>query len=908
MIRKKDVTFFQLLKLRNSRLAWSVLLVALLATFGLWQLSIHLVDDRTEVQFKNQSRQLKTAIEERLLNYEQVLAGSSGLFAVAESVDRQQWQTYVNRLDIERYYPGIHGIGFTKRIQGDDILDHIAMVRAQGLPDYLISPAGARAEYHPIVYLEPSTRRNRRAFGYDAFGDPAHRQAMELARNTAATTMTGKVVLVQEHVDDGQAGFLMYFPVYEGQVIPRSLEERNESLKGFVFSAFRMNNLMDGIVGLISPFLDVRIYDSEVASRDALMYGSNLGSLDEVYSFEMAQSLSYGGRTWLLLTRTTPAFDFLAADPRPTIVMSAGLVISFLLFAFSLALIRSRLMAQASAGRYRAITEGASNITLVLDERGRPTYVSPSTEKMLGYAPAQVPGMNLEALVHPDDWPQLQSCFMQALKCPGTPQTLVHVRIRSRDGSWRDMEGAYTAMMDEPGVHGVVLSLRDLTELKAAQSELHRLAFYDPLTGLANRQLFRDRLDYVIRRCKRSGKASALMLLDLDGFKRINDTLGHDAGDRLLEHVASWLTGCVREEDSVARLGGDEFVVLLSEVSGPDAAAKVAEAILERLCQRIRLNEHDVGVTVSIGVAMIPYDSDDAITLMKYADLAMYRAKERGRNNYQFFTPALNIRAARRLLQQEELNSSLEADRFILHYQPRFDLRTEEVIGVEALLRWQHPERGLVPAQHFIGLAEESGLIVRLGEMALRQACIQIQALERAGFINLRVSVNLSTRQIMDPQFMDMVRKVVTETGVSPHLLELELPAALLNQDEDEIHPILSTLHSMGIVMILDDFGTGSCTLAAMRRLPLTAVKVDQRFIRDIPYNTNATDVAGAVIALAAKLHMTVIAEGVETPQQLSFLRNSGCAECQGNLFSQPLDEDALIGFLLRQHERAMIQ
>ncbi|MBU2875842.1 EAL domain-containing protein [Marinobacter salexigens] len=862
MMNRKDLPLLQLLKLRSSWLAWLLLVVAVALTAASWQFSIRLVEDRTEARFRTQSLQLKTAIEERLLNYEQVLAGSAGLFAVAGKVSREQWREYVQKVDIDRYYPGIQGIGFVERIEVRDMAEHIALVREEGVHKYLVKPLGTGPFYYPMVYLEPGTERNLRALGYDAFSDPVHRKAMEKSRDNAIPTVTAKVVLVQEELAEDQASFLMYYPVYQGGDVPEIRAERRMMLAGFVFSAFRMNNLLDGIIGLISPFLDVRIYDNGVSARENLMYGSNLGSLDNEFSFEMSQTVSHGGRDWLLQTRSTPAFDYLASDPRPLIVLGSGAVISLLLFVIALVLIRSRLMAQISEGRYRAITEGAANVTLVMDE---------------------------------------------AVQSPGKQMPVILARICDAQDNWRNMEGTYTDMLAVPGVEGVVLSLRDLTQLKAAQSELHRLAFYDPLTGLANRQLFRDRLNNVVRRSRRSGEPAALMFLDLDGFKRINDTLGHDAGDELLQQVAKWLEGCVREEDSVARLGGDEFVVLLSQISGTEAAGKVADIILRRLCQRVRLNDHEVGITVSIGITMIPHDSEDPGTLMKFADLAMYRAKEMGRNTYQFFTPAMNIKAARRLLQQEELASALEEERFVLHYQPKIDLASERVIGVEAFLRWHHPEKGLVSAQQFIGLAEETGLIVRLGEVALRQACIQVQALERAGFESLKMAVNLSVTQVTDSHFLDMVRQVITETGVSPEKLELEMPVELLNEDPRMVRELLLSLNDLGICLILDDFGAGSCSLVALQQLPLDVIKIDHRFIRDIPYNVSATDVASAVIALAQQLHLTVVAEGVETPQQLSFLKSAGCTQCQGNLFSYPLEEDALIGFLIRQYERPLI-
>ncbi|WP_323751265.1 EAL domain-containing protein [Marinobacter sp.] len=906
-MKNKELSLRQLLKLRNSWLALLVFIGSVGVTILLWQVSIRLVEDRAEAKFRAQSLQLKTAIEERLLNYEQVLAGSAGLFAVKSEVSRDEWREYVEKVDINRYYPGIEGIGFVQRIGVRQMADHIAFVRAQGVYKYLVKPLGAGPDYYPMVYLEPGTERNLSALGYNAFSDPIHRVTMERARDDAKPMVTGKVVLVQESLAEDQAGFLMYYPVYQGGTIPDVRVERRMMLAGYVFSAFRMNNLLDGIVGLISPFLDVRIYDSAVVSRSTLMYGSNLGSLDNEFSFELSQTLSHGGREWLLQTRSTPAFDYLASDPRPPIVLGSGLAISVLMYLFVLSLVRSRLGAQVNAGRYRAITEGAANVTLVMDRAGKPTYASPSGLDILGFDPDRVADLDFKSLVNAEDWLGLQQAFTDAMLSPGKQMPAVRARVNDAEGHCREMEGTFTSMLNVPGVGGVVLSLRDLTQLKAAQSELHRLAFFDPLTGLANRQLFRDRLNHVVRRSRRSGEPAALMYLDLDGFKRINDTLGHDCGDELLRQVAEWLQGCVREEDSVARLGGDEFVVLLSRVSGTEAASKVAETILRRLCQRVRLNDHDVGVTVSIGVAMIPHDSEDVGTLMKYADLAMYRAKEMGRNNYQFFTPAMNIKAARRMLQQEELATALNEDRFVLHYQPKVDLVSQKVIGVEAFLRWHHPEKGIVPAQQFINLADETGLIVRLGEQAFRQACIQVQALERAGFESLKMAINFSVRQITDTGFLDLIRRVITETGVAADRIELELPAELLNEDPRMLRELLVALNDLGVCLILDDFGKGSCSLVALQQLPLDVIKIDHGFIRDIPYNVSATDVASAVIALAHKLHLTVVAEGVETMQQLAFLKSAGCAQCQGNLFSYPLDEDALIGFLIRQYEKPLI-
>nr|WP_252971545.1 CHASE domain-containing protein [Marinobacter sp. DS40M8] len=417
-----------------------MLIASLAVTVLLWQVSIRLVEDRTEARFKTQSLQLRTAIEERLLNYEQVLAGSAGLFAVAGEVDRDDWREYVDNVDINRYYPGIQGIGYVKRIGVRQMADHIASVRKDGVLNYLVTPLGTGPDYYPMVYLEPGTERNRKALGYDAFSDPVHRHAMARARDHAEPKVTGKVVLVQEEVAEDQAGFLMYYPVYQGGEIPESRVERQMMLAGYVFSAFRMNTLLDGIVGLISPFLDVKIYDSGEVSRDTQMYGSNLGSLDEDFSFEMSQTITHGGRDWLLQTRSTPAFDYLASDPRPPIVLGSGIVISLLMFLFVLTMIRGRIMAQIGAGRYRAITEGAANVTLVLDRDGTPRYASPSSHDILGFDPDKVYGLELASLVHAEDWPQLKSGFDEAVKSPGKQMPVIRGRIRDAQGQWRDMK------------------------------------------------------------------------------------------------------------------------------------------------------------------------------------------------------------------------------------------------------------------------------------------------------------------------------------------------------------------------------------------------------------------------------------------------------------------------------------
>jgi len=443
-----------------------------------------------------------------------------------------------------------------------------------------------------------------------------------------------------------------------------------------------------------------------------------------------------------------------------------------------------------------------------------------------------------------------------------------------------------------------VVNFRDTSRLNLVQSELHQLAFYDQLTGLANRQLFRERLDHAIKACRRKGLKAALMFLDLDGFKRVNDTLGHEAGDKLLQQVAQWLEGCVSEEDSVARLGGDEFTVLLENITGKEAVDRVADKILNALSQRVRLGEHEVSVSVSIGIAMIPADSEDATSLMKYADLAMYRAKELGRNMYQYFQSAMNIRAARRLLLQEELRAAVDNHHFVLHYQPKLDLTRQKIVGIEALVRWNHPDRGLVTPDQFLPLAEDTGLIHRLGEWVIRQACIHAQVLEKAGFEDCRMAINLSAKQIAEPNFVDRLITLIEETGCKAEMLELDVASSILTQDLAQVSDLFGQLKALGVAISLDDFGTGFCSLGMLGLVPVDEVKIDRIFIKDIPLKQSSAEVTSALIALAHKLGLNVVAEGVETREQLDFLEKNGCEYAQGNLFSQALDEDQLATFM----------
>lgn len=448
-----------------------------------------------------------------------------------------------------------------------------------------------------------------------------------------------------------------------------------------------------------------------------------------------------------------------------------------------------------------------------------------------------------------------------------------------------------------------VVSGVDITELKKASTQMEQLALYDSLTGLANRRLFIDRLNQSIHAAKRHDMNVALLFLDLDQFKRINDTLGHDAGDKLLLIVSQRLVASVRAQDTVSRLGGDEFTILLNDVKDSNSVTTVAKQILKVLKEPIRLGKHEVIVSTSIGITMAPEDSTDADTLMKNADLALYRAKEHGRDQYYFFTEELNVNALRMLHIEQELRHALQSDEFTLLFQPQVNLKTGEISSVEALIRWHHPERGEVSPAEFISIAEETGLIVQIGEWVLKNACIQIKLLQELTGYPVKVAVNLSTRQFTDPNLENLITEVLQSADLDANYLELEVTESMLMDDIEKIIHQLERIKSTGTTITIDDFGSGYSSLRYLKRLPVDILKVDREFVKDIPDDLNDMEITSAIIAVAHKLNLKVIAEGVENIDQRDFLVINKCDYAQGYYFSRPLTFEALYAFFQQKQK-----
>lgn len=524
--------------------------------------------------------------------------------------------------------------------------------------------------------------------------------------------------------------------------------------------------------------------------------------------------------------------------------------------------------------------------------------INPAFTKTTGYSEEDIIGKNpsiLSSNRHDDS-------FYQKMweSIDNTGQWRGEIWNRRKDGEiYPEWLNINTIKDSEGNITHYAAIFSDISTQEHVRKQLHNLAYYDALTGLPNRELFRDRLINAIAQANRHDESVAVIFLDLDRFKNINDTLGHRAGDELLKAVAEVLKACVRDSDTVARLGGDEFTIIIPDVKHEEDAAKVAEKIVNAMEAPFHVEGgHDIYASASIGISLYPADGDDVDMILKNADTAMYRAKEAGRKNYKFYTEDMSARFIERLILENELRRAIEYETLTLAYQPQVKVDTGEITGFEVLARWHHPQKGWIPPIHFITISEETGLIAQIGDWVLQQACAQLKEWHKRFSADLKIAVNLSGRQMLQEEIVDKVISVVNETGIPAHCLELELTETSLMENISSTISKLEMFNHYGIRLAIDDFGTGYSSLSYLKRFQIDKLKIDQSFVSEISTNKNDAEIVTTIIAMANNLHLDVIAEGVETIEQLKYLRENGCNEVQGYYFSQPKSAEAITSML----------
>jgi diguanylate cyclase (GGDEF)-like protein/PAS domain S-box-containing protein len=551
--------------------------------------------------------------------------------------------------------------------------------------------------------------------------------------------------------------------------------------------------------------------------------------------------------------------------------------------------------------RTRVTLDSIGDAVLSTDIAGNVSYLNCVAERLTGWSRGEAAGHALAEVFQIVDGitrepaPDPTKSAIEQKKTVSLTANCVLIR---RDGQEFAVEDATAPIYDSNGqITGAVIVFHDVNEALALSLKMSHLAHHDPLTDLPNRSLLTERLTQAIALAGRHTRQLAVLFLDLDHFKNVNDTLGHAIGDKLLQSVAERLASCSRGSDTVSRQGGDEFVVLLSEIERKDSAALCAAKIITAITAPYPIARHDLGITASVGISIYPDDGTDAETLLKRADTAMYSAKEQGRNRYQFFNRDMKARAIEHQSIEDDLRTALQRQEFVLHYQAQVDLKTGAITGTEALIRWLHPERGLLFPAQFISIAESCGLIVPIGQWVLREACRQTQAWLDAGLRPMHVAVNISALEFRNKHFLDGLRSILEDTRLEPRYLELELTESVLMQDAESTGAMLVALKAMGVQLAIDDFGTGYSSLSYLTRFQVDALKIDQSFVQAITPDPE-TIILGAVIAMAKSLKHRVIAEGVETSHQLASLQALHCGQGQGYLFNRPVDAERFASFL----------
>ena len=1307
-----------------------VLLTGFTITYYIQRQALNTAHQSHQNNFDYQTREITLRIEQRLAAYEQVLIGTKGLFASSKVVTREEFRNYIKNLNLENLFPGIQGVGFSLIIQPSEKAKHIQTIQKEGYPNYTIRPEGERDLYTSIIYLEPFTGRNLRAFGYDMYSESVRRSALEQARDFDKVTISGRVKLLQETEQQVQAGFLMYIPFYRNDRPHATLEERRTNIIGWVYAPFRMDDLMLGILGEQNQNLDLKIYDGDASTPETLMtHIENAFSqpLNDTAHFRFSQKIEFAGHIWTIALRSLPVFEAKINTESVLVIRLAGilmtLLLTLLITILSLGWTRSQKLAEFMTRELRNSENNLRNVSLytrnlieasldplvTISPEGKITDVNNATEQATGIdrnnligsdfadyftdpknaregyqqvlsdgfvkdyplAIRHVSGSVTDVLYNAslyndengnvlgvfaaarditerkkvDDYEQFRSgileqltsnkplntildalaigveqinsdilcsillldddgkhfvkgiapslpdfyneaingveigfgvgscgtaaftgkqviveditthpywtpikvlaanaglgacwsqpifssqnqvlgtfaiyhrtahkptpsdirlieqsarlaslaierkqaesalirselkfhslydftsdallmlteqghffeCNSAAIKlfgcatqeelcsfhpaelspstqlCGTNSMTLakhyiatamksdnisfewLHKRVdtgqifiaevllntmyldgklvlqttvrditlrkqneielriaatafESQEGilvtdtnktilrvnsaftaitgfmpkdvvgktprvlqsgkqgatfyaaMWESINatGAWqgeiwnrrkngeaflehltiTAVKDPNGIiSNYVATITDITLRKEALDKIERLAFYDPLTGLPNRRLLQNRLTPALISSHSNSLQGALLFIDMDNFKTLNDTLGHDMGDLLLKQVAQRLESCVRKGDTVARFGGDEFVVMLENLSSftheaITQAKIIGNKIMNALNLPYRLNFHDYHSTPSIGVTLFTGHEQSIEELLKQADIAMYQAKSSGRNALRFFDPKMQASINARALLEEELRLAMKEQQFIIYFQPQVH-HSGQIIGAEVLIRWQHPERGLVSPVEFIPLAEETRLILPIGEWVLKTACSQLKIWEGNKHTrHLQLAVNVSARQFHQADFVEQVCQILELNGINPSMLKLELTESLVLDDIDDTIFKMNALRKIGVNFSMDDFGTGYSSLSSLKKLPLDQVKIDQSFVRDLSIDLDDAIIVETVIAMANKLNIQVIAEGVETEAQRTFLEFNGCQYYQGYLFSEPL-------------------
>ncbi len=923
-------------QLRRSYLPWLIVAAGFIMSVAAYFLVRDWEEAIIRADFELLSATDAFAVQRELVRHLDSLVALAGLYDASQEVDRSEFRQFV--AGVFKQHGDIEALMWVPRVAAArrDGLEQQAA--RQGLQGFHIrepesSSLKERAEYFPVYYLE-SSAPHAGLLGVDVMQEPAYRAVLEVTRDSGEVVGSEPILLPSEQ--GLEYGILLARAIYQKGMALDSVVQRRAALQGFVLQLFCIDDFVsESLQGSADLGLEIGIYYENIPGDPQRIYfqrsqsreqaaSSFTGGAEHGQGLVWRTTLGITDRPWELVM--TPAPKFWASHPvwRSWVVSGTGFLISIWLgvylfilsrqsrrtesLARSLALTnqnlekeiveRSQLEAQ-SVKLSRAI-EQAADAVMITDRQGYIEYVNPAFEAMTGYTRAEAIGKK-PSLVKSGQHDA--GFYSQLWGTISRGEVFQDVLVnRRKNGMLYYEEKTITPLKDRANnITHYIATGKDITDRMQTQERLHYLAYNDLLTNLPNRLLFLERVGHALKGRRGPDHRLAILYLDLDRFKIINDTLGHQVGDSLLQKIAGLLPSTVGAGDTVARLGGDEFGVLLEDAPTLDGVTALARRILAVFAQPFQIGGRELYIAPSIGVSVYPDDGDDAHVLLKNADVAMYRAKDQGGNNYQYYSADMSSKAFERLSLETSLRRALEREEFRVYFQPQIELASGKVTGAEALIRWQHPDLGLVNPLEFIPLLEETGLIVPVGEWVVKQACEWAVAWQQHQ--PLRVSVNLSGRQFRDPRLSGQVLKILESTGLKPEMLEMEITESVLMQSDKTSADNLLALDRIGVRLAIDDFGTGYSSLSYLKRFPIKTLKIDRAFIRDLNTDPDDAAIVTAIIAMARSLEMEVVAEGVETTQQLNFLRELGCGAIQGFLISKALPVVEINRFLARGHQ-----
>ena len=881
------------------RIPLLALVVSLLLTLAAWHDTATNVAEDAEGAFTLRVEELQQRFENQLQVYVQVSRSAAALYAAFPEVKRAEWIRYVDGLHLAERYPGILGVAFARAINSESVADLIAAAHADGVKAFRVWPDAGGPDRVINLYAAPANDGNLRALGYDMMSDPTRRSVIEQARDTGEPSITRATPL---KIDEGNAplpAFIVYQAVYRNGAPLNTAEERRAAFAGVVLTPIRIAPLANTVFEANTNDMAVTLFEGRAADADFPLYRSHAVTPGTPL-LTADREIAVGDRVWTVHYEARSGFEGVAQGWKPTLVLVIGLALSAFLSTLLWALTATRRHALEIAGRITAsLRRREAELDLLFNQAPLGIALIGSDAKILDCNPAfaRAVGGQRDGLIGIDTRLRAQDpAFGAAIDAAiaGECMELEVDQILIGDGRYSrfSVQLQPVAAPDDPPF--VIAFVEDVGEKRRAEQHIHYLAHYDALTGLPNRVLLFDRIGQASRQARRDGKKVAVLFIDLDRFKVINDSLGHSFGDEVLRSVARRLHAGLHETNTVGRLGGDEFLIVIPNVDKAADAAVVAEKVLLQLASPFAVGGQSFVVSASIGISLFPDDAEDAEGLIRCADIAMYNAKDAGRNAYRFVTREMGARSRERLDLEAALRRALLNGELFIVYQPQVRISDDQVVGVEALLRWRHPEAGLITPNRFLPIAEETGLVQAIGDWVLNEVCAQIRRWKNHIGLSIPVAVNVSGQQFRDGQLPAKVAAALDSHGLNGPELEVEVTEGTLIDDIPAAVATLRALKARGCLIALDDFGTGYSSLSYLHRFPIDKLKIDRSFIHDLEQNGVGDSIPRAIVGLGRSLGLSVVAEGVETEMQLQLLRSLKCESFQGYLFSRPVLPDEL--------------